>query len=156
MLSKNKVTTFLWFDNNAEEAAKFYVSLFPGARITHTSKLTVSLKIGAQAFVLLNGGKHYKLTPAISLYVACESQEEVDAFWEKFISTGGKPTQCGWLEDKFGLSWQIVPNRLIELMNDPDRAKATRVTEAMMKMIKIDIAALERAAAETQPSNTCS
>jgi len=152
-----KITTCLWFDGQAEEAAKFYVSVFKNGRILETaywgktgpgkegSVLTVLFEIEGQVFLALNGGPDYHFTPAISLSVDCKTQEEVDAYWEK-LTAGGKPVMCGWLEDKFGVSWQIVPDILPRSLADKDRAKADRVLKAMMGMVKLDIAALEKAA----------
>jgi predicted 3-demethylubiquinone-9 3-methyltransferase (glyoxalase superfamily) len=157
MAKKQKISTFLWFDSNAEEAATFYTSIFPDSRVTKVARwgkggpapegsvMTVSFELAGQAYIAMNGGPHYKLTPAISLFVSCESQEEVDALWDKLLAGGGKPTACGWLEDKFGLSWQVIPDALMERMSDPDPVKAGRVAQAMMTMQKIDIAAIERA-----------
>ena len=152
-----KITTCLWFDGQAEEAAKFYVSVFKNGRILETaywgktgpgkegSVLTVLFEIEGQVFLALNGGPDYHFTPAISLSVDCKTQEEVDAYWEK-LTVGGKPVMCGWLEDKFGVSWQIVPDILPRSLADKDRAKADRVLKAMMGMVKLDIAAVEKAA----------
>src|SRR2546423_1253911 len=152
-----KITTFLWFDNNAEEAANFYVSVFKNSRILNTvrngeggpgpkgSVLTIDFKLDGQRFAGLNGGPRFKFTEAISLVVNCETQEEIDYFWEK-LSEGGEQVQCGWLKDKFGLSWQVVPNILPELMRDSDSQKAERVMNAIMGMKKLDIAELKRAA----------
>ena len=157
MAKKQKITTFLWFDSNAEEAATFYTSIFPDSRVTKVARwgkggpapegsvMTVSFELAGQAYIAMNGGPHYKLTPAISLFVSCQSQEEVDTLWDKLLAGGGKPTACGWLEDKFGLSWQVIPDMLMERMSDPDSVKAGRVAQAMMTMQKIDIAAIERA-----------
>jgi predicted 3-demethylubiquinone-9 3-methyltransferase (glyoxalase superfamily) len=142
---QNKVTTFLWFQANAEEAAKLYCSIFPISKITESSKTSTSFEIDGQRFVAFNGGPHYQLTPAVSLFVSCNTQAEVDALWDRFLSAGATQTQCGWLVDKYGLSWQIIPRQLLELMNDADPAKANRVVQAMLTMQKIDIAALERA-----------
>lgn len=141
----NNVSTFLWFESNAEEAAHFYCSIFANSRVTSTGGSGVSFEIGGQRFIAFNGGPHYKLTAAVSVYVPCATQAEVDSLWDRFMSAGARETQCGWLVDKFGLSWQIMPTRLIELMNDPDRTRAARVIDVMLKMQKIDIAALERA-----------
>ena len=152
-----KITTCLWFDGQAEEAAKFYVSVFKNGRILETaywgktgpgkegSVLTVLFEIEGQVFLALNGGPDYHFTPAISLSVDCKTQEEVDAYWEK-LTASGKPVMCGWLEDKFGVSWQIVPDILPRSLADKDRAKADRVLKAMMGMVKLDIAAVEKAA----------
>ncbi len=145
-----KVTPFLWFDNQAEEAMKFYVSVFKNATIISATpgpdgKVMVgSFQIEGQEFMALNGGPMYKFTEAISLFVNCETQAEVDELWEK-LSEGGQTSQCGWLKDKYGLSWQIIPKKLGELMGDKDPQKAGRVMQAMLKMTKIDIAALQAA-----------
>lgn len=145
-----KITPFLWFDQQAEEAANFYVSIFKNAKILNVSRLptgaaiTVSFQLEGMNFTALNGGPHFKFTEAISLYVDCASQAEVDTLWEK-LTEGGEESQCGWLKDKYGLSWQIIPARLIELMYDDDPGKAQRVTEAMLQMRKIDIEKLEQA-----------
>lgn len=154
-----KITPFLWFDSQAEEAMNFYVSIFRNSKVLTVNRygeagpgprgsvMTASFLRDGQEFVALNGGPQYKFTPAISFVVNCESQAEVDDLWDK-LSAGGREDQCAWLQDKFGVSWQIVPRVLIELLNDPDPAKAQRVMAAMMKMKKIDIAALQRAAAQ--------
>jgi predicted 3-demethylubiquinone-9 3-methyltransferase (glyoxalase superfamily) len=145
-----KITPFLWFDQQAEEAAHFYVSIFKNTKILNVSRLptgaaiTVSFQLEGMEFTALNGGPHFKFTEAVSLYVDCASQDEVDTLWEK-LTEGGEESQCGWLKDKYGLSWQIIPARLIELMHDDDPGKAQRVTEAMLQMRKIDIAKLEQA-----------
>jgi predicted 3-demethylubiquinone-9 3-methyltransferase (glyoxalase superfamily) len=151
-----KITPFLWFDDNAEEAVTLYVSVFKNSKITSVSRydysgpdqsgkvMTMSFELEGQAFTALNGGPHYKFTEALSLFVSCATQEEVDELWEK-LSASGEEQQCGWLKDKYGLSWQIIPQVLMDLMQDKDPAKAQRVTEAMLKMVKIDIAALQRA-----------
>jgi predicted 3-demethylubiquinone-9 3-methyltransferase (glyoxalase superfamily) len=135
-----KVTPFLWFDNKAEEAAKFYVSIFKNAKLLSPT----TFQIGGQEFIAFNGGPHFTFTPAISLFVNCETQEEVDELWEK-LSEGGEKSRCGWLKDKFGLSWQIIPSILGKLMRDKDPEKAKRVREAMLKMSKLDINALKQA-----------
>jgi len=152
----DKITPFLWFDTQAEEAANFYVSIFKNSKIDSILRygdagpgpkgtvMLVSFHLEGQKFSALNAGPQYKFTPAISLYVDCESQSEVDELWDKLLA-GGQPMQCGWLTDKFGLSWQIVPRVLIELMQDKDTVKAQRVLQAMMKMIKIEIEPLKRA-----------
>jgi len=152
-----KITPFLWFDDKAEEAANLYVSIFPNSKIIDVARyseagpapagsvMTVAFSLDGQELIALNGGPHYKLSHAISLFVSCETQEEVDALWEELLAGGGAPSQCGWLVDRYGLSWQIIPRVLGELMQDTDPAKAKRVTEAMFKMIKIDIAALKKA-----------
>jgi len=140
-----KITPFLWFDGKAEEAAKFYVSIFKNSKVLSVSPMDATFVLDGQEFFALNGGPQYKFTPAISLFVSCETQEEVDYFWEK-LGAGGKTNKCGWLDDKFGLSWQVVPSILHELLQDPDRAKAQRAMNAMLKMTKLDIAGLRRAA----------
>lgn len=147
-----KISPFLWFDNQAEEAAKFYVSIFKDSRILNLMPgpggkvMGVNFELQGQNFKALNGGPQFKFTPAISLFVNCETQAEVDELWEK-LSAGGKPGRCGWLEDKYGLSWQIIPSVLGELLGSKDREKAGRAMQAMMQMDKIDIEALRRAAA---------
>jgi predicted 3-demethylubiquinone-9 3-methyltransferase (glyoxalase superfamily) len=156
-----KITPFLWYDNNAEEAVKFYVSIFKNSKIGNTTRydeagakaagrpegsaMTVEFELEGQKFVALNGGPHFKFTEAVSFVVNCYNQEEVDYFWEK-LSAGGQEVQCGWLKDKYGLSWQVVPIILPELLKDKDPAKAKRVMEAMLQMKKIDIPTLKRAA----------
>lgn len=146
-----KITTFLWYDGNAEEAANFYISIFRNSRITSLSRggedkvMGVTFELEGQEYIALNGGPHFKFTPAISLFVKCTSQQEVDEFWEKLMAGGGQPSRCGWLQDKYGLSWQIVPTILGEMLHDKDREKAGRVMNAMLKMDKIDIAGLEAA-----------
>ncbi len=145
-----KIITFLWFDDNAEEAMEFYTSVFKDSRITNSSPgpdgkfLTGSFELNGQEFMALNGGPMFKFTEAISLFVRCETQQEVDDLWTK-LSAGGEESQCGWLKDKFGLSWQIVPNALGELLGDPNREKAGRALQAMLQMSKIDIQKLRDA-----------
>jgi predicted 3-demethylubiquinone-9 3-methyltransferase (glyoxalase superfamily) len=139
-----KITPFLWFDGRAEEAVRFYCSVFPNAKIEKLSSFVSSFELEGLRFTALNGGPHYKFSGAISFYVHCESQAEVDHYWEK-LGEGGEHQQCGWLRDKFGISWQIIPSALPRLLNDPDRAKADRAMQAMMQMQKIDIGGLERA-----------
>lgn len=156
---KQKITTFLWFDNNAEEAANFYVSVFKNSRILKTSRypegspgpqgavMTVDFELDGQEFIALNGGPHFKFTEAISLVVHCKTQEEVDYYWEKLTADGGQESQCGWLKDKYGLSWQITPDVLLNTWSEADSAKAQRVMQAMMGMKKIIIKDIEAAAA---------
>jgi len=151
-----KITPFLWFDNNAEEAARFYTSVFKNSKILKVARygdagpgpkgsvMTVSFQIEGQPFVALNGGPQFKFTEAVSFVVNCETQKEVDEFWKK-LSAGGEEGPCGWLKDKFGLSWQVVPTILEKLIADPDPVKSQRVMKAMLKMKKLDIAALQRA-----------
>jgi predicted 3-demethylubiquinone-9 3-methyltransferase (glyoxalase superfamily) len=151
-----KITPFLWFENQAEEAANFYTSIFKNAKVGKVSRygagapmpkgtaMTVSFEIEGQGFMALNGGPVFQFSPAISFFVNCETQEEVDGLWEK-LSEGGEKQRCGWLKDKFGLTWQIVPAALGEMMQDKDPAKVKRVTMAMLKMSKIEIEGLKRA-----------
>lgn len=135
-----KVTPFLMFDNNAEEAMKFYLSVFKNAKIIENGKF----QIDGQEFLVFNGGPYFKFSDGISLFINCESQQEVDEYWEK-LSAGGEKSQCGWLKDKFGISWQVVPTVLTKLLNDPDPEKSKRVLNAMLKMNKIIIKDLEKA-----------
>jgi predicted 3-demethylubiquinone-9 3-methyltransferase (glyoxalase superfamily) len=151
-----KITPFLWFDGKAEEAVNFYVSVFKNSKTLSVSRygdagpgpkgtvMTVAFELDGQQFVALNGGPHFTFSPAISFVVSCETQEEVDHFWEK-LSEGGKEVQCGWLEDKYGVSWQVVPRILLELLQDKNSEKTQRVLKAMMKMVKLDIKGLQRA-----------
>jgi predicted 3-demethylubiquinone-9 3-methyltransferase (glyoxalase superfamily) len=153
-----KITPFLWFDNQAEEAANFYASIFKNSKIGTVSRygeagpgpagsaMTVSFELDGMEFTALNGGPAFKFTEAMSLYVNCETQEEVDHYWGKLLEGGGRPSQCGWLKDRFGLSWQIIPAALPRLLTNPDRDKANRVMQAMLQMSKIDVAKLEQAA----------
>lgn len=141
------ISPFLWFDGNLEEAVKFYVSIFPDAKISMINPMTASFEIGGVAFMALNGGPMFKFNEAVSFFVKCKDQAEVDRYWDAFLANGGTESQCGWLKDKFGLSWQIIPDALGRYMSDPDRAKADRVTQAMLKMRKIIVADLDRAAA---------
>lgn len=149
-----KITPFLWFDKEAGEAAKFYVSVFKDAKILTTQTMTdtpsgtveiVDIELFGQRFTLMSAGPYFKFTEAISFVVDCEDQAEVDYYWEK-LSAVPASEQCGWLKDKYGLSWQIVPRRLVELQNDPDSEKAARVVQAMLKMKKLVVADLEKAA----------
>jgi predicted 3-demethylubiquinone-9 3-methyltransferase (glyoxalase superfamily) len=141
-----KISPFLWFDGQAEEAAKFYVSVFKEARLVSSNAMSATFELFGQEFMALNGGPMYKFTEAVSFFIKCADQKEVDYYWSK-LSEGGAEQPCGWLKDKFGLSWQVIPNRLTELLFDADRAKANRAMQAMLKMKKIDIAALDAAAA---------
>ena len=138
------IIPFLWFEGQAEEAANFYIALYKNSKITSTSSMMVTFVINGQPFMALNGGPAFKFTEAISLFVNCDTQQEVDALWDK-LSAGGATSQCGWLKDKYGLSWQIIPQALGELMGDPDPEKSGRVMQAMLQMTKIDIATLQRA-----------
>jgi len=155
-LTVQKITPFLWFDSQAEEAARFYVSVFPNSRIVKTvrygaagpgpagSVMTVAFELNGVPFTALNGGPQSPFSEAISFVVNCQSQAEVDMFWEK-LAAGGKTDRCGWLKDRYGLSWQVVPTVLLVLLADPDPVKAQRTMAAMLKMDKLDTAALERA-----------
>ncbi len=152
-----KVSTFLWFDNQAEHAANFYVSLFKNSRIIDTSYyaenmpmpkgtvMVITFTLDGIEYQAINGGPHYKLTPAVSLSVSCESQEEVDHLWSKLTADGGQEVQCGWLTDKFGLSWQIIPAAFLALLKKADAVQTERMVQAMMQMRKLDMAALQRA-----------
>lgn len=151
-----KITPFLWFDTQAEEAANFYISVFKDGKIVSVSRygeagpgpkgsaMSVVFEIEGQQFYAVNGGPHYTFTPAISPFVNCESQEEVDALWEK-LCDGGRPNRCGWLTDKYGLSWQIIPSALPKLLQSSDAAKSSRVMKAMLSMTKIDVQELKKA-----------
>lgn len=146
-----KIIPFLWFDKNAEEAMNFYVSVFKNSKAGKVVKgpdgsvLTVMFQLEGQDFYALNGGPRFKFTEAISLFVNCETQQEVDELWNKLLADGGEEQMCGWLKDKFGLSWQIIPTALGRLMHDDDPVKAGRVMQAMMQMVKIDIKKLQDA-----------
>lgn len=161
MAQFHRVTPWLWFDSEAEEAANFYVSVFQNARILGMTRfngagqeihgkpagsvLTVTFELDGLQMTALNGGPQYKFTDAISLQILCETQEEVDHYWNRLTADGGEEGPCGWLKDRFGLSWQVVPTVLGDMLSDPDQAKAERVTNAFLKMKKFDIAALHRA-----------
>lgn len=145
------ITPFLWFDGQAEEAMNLYVATFANSRVLSVSPgpggtvMSCTFELEGQRFMALNGGPTYTFTPAISLFVSCESQDEVDALWTKLLAGGGSEDRCGWLRDRFGLSWQIIPKQLGQMLGDPDPSRSRRVMSAMMGMIKLDIAALERA-----------
>lgn len=152
-----KITPFLWFDGQAEEAANFYVSVFKNGKILEVSRygedengsgghvITATFELEGQRFVGLNGGPQFPFTEAVSFSVDCETQEEVDYYWERLTADGGEESMCGWLKDKYGLSWQIVPRALLEMMSDEDEAKAARVRDAMLQMRKIDVPTLQEA-----------
>ncbi len=158
-----KITPFLWFDTNAEEAAEFYVSIFKNSRILNVSRygdagpgpkgsvMVVNFQLAGQEFTALNGGPLFKFSEAFSLVVNCENQKELDEYWSKLTSGGGQESQCGWLKDKFGFSWQIVPTELGKLMSAKDPAKANRVMQALLQMKKLDIAKLRQAAEGKEP-----
>ena len=154
----DKITPCLWFDGQAEEAARFYTSLFPNSRIdainrspadnpsgAKDSVITVDFTLAGRSYMALNGGPEFKFNEAISLSIDCEGQAEVDRYWDALIADGGEHSVCGWLKDRFGLSWQVVPRRLVEMYASPDRAGAERAMKAMLEMTKLDVAELERA-----------
>jgi predicted 3-demethylubiquinone-9 3-methyltransferase (glyoxalase superfamily) len=159
MSNKQKITTFLWFDGNAEEAANHYTSIFKNSKVLNVARygdagpgpkgavMTVNFQLEGQEFIALNGGPHFKFTEAISLLVNCDTQKEVDELWSK-LTAGGEESQCGWLKDKYGLSWQIIPAALFKLLQDRDPQKSKRVMEAMLQMKKIDVGLLEIAYAK--------
>lgn len=152
-----RITPFLWFDGKAEEAAHFYVSIFPNSRIVHVTPfpdnprfeagkvMIAELELDGQRLVALNGGPQFKFTEAMSLAIDCETQDEIDHYWARLTENGGKEVQCGWLKDKYGLSWQVTPRIIAELMGSGSAAQRARVMAAMLPMVKIDIAALQRA-----------
>jgi predicted 3-demethylubiquinone-9 3-methyltransferase (glyoxalase superfamily) len=156
---KTKVTPFLWFDSQAEEAAKLYVSIFANSRLLDVSRwgdgapfpkgsvMSATFEIDGRQFIAFNGGPQLKFSEACSMFVSCEDQSQVDRYWAALIADGGAPGQCAWLKDKYGLSWQIVPKALLQLLSDPDAGRAGRAMKAMLEMSKIDVAELERAAA---------
>jgi predicted 3-demethylubiquinone-9 3-methyltransferase (glyoxalase superfamily) len=154
----DKLSPCLWFDGKAEEAARFYTSIFPNSRIDTVDRspgetpsgpkdmvLTVNFTLDGRSFIGLNGGPDFKFNEAISLSIDCDDQAEVDRYWDALLAGGGEESVCGWLKDRFGVSWQVIPRQLPEMMNSSDRAAAARVLEAMLKMVKIDVAELERA-----------
>ena len=154
----DKISPCLWFDGQAEEAARFYTSIFPNSEITSIDRspgetpsgpegmvLTVGFKLDGRSYIGLNGGPEFKFSEAISLSIDCEDQAEVDRYWNAFLADGGEESVCGWLKDRFGLSWQVTPRQLPQMLASPDRDAAKRVLDAMLKMVKIDVAELERA-----------
>ena len=153
----DKIIPMLWFDTQAEEAARFYCSIFKKSKLGKIARypeggpgvpgsvMTVEFKLEGQDYVALNGGPHFKFTEAVSLTVNCKDQKEIDYYWDKLLEGGGKPSQCGWLKDKFGLSWQVVPVVLQEMLHDADKKKANRVMNVMLQMHKLDIAKLQEA-----------
>ena len=159
---RSKITPNLWFDGQAEEAASFYVSVFPNSRVVGVTRypegspgpvgsvMTVEFELDGQRFVGINGGPQFQFDEAVSFEIACKDQEEVDAYWERLLEGGGEESQCGWLKDRYGLSWQVVPEGMDEIFADPDPARAERAMQAMLGMRKLDVAAL-RAAADGVP-----
>lgn len=159
MANVQKITPFFWFNGDAEEAVAFYSALFPDSRTLSVvrwgevgpgpagSVLNMEFELAGQRFIALNGGPQYKFSPATSLFITCEDQAEVDHFWDGLLAGGGVPSRCGWLDDKFGMTWQVIPKALMRWMMNPDPAISGRVMEAMMGMVKIDVAAIEAAAA---------
>ena len=160
-----KITPFLWFDGNAEEAVNFYVSVFKNSKVVRLTRcgdagpgpkgtvMSATFQLDGQEFFALNGGPQFKFTPAISFFVNCETQQEVDELWDK-LSAGGRTDRCGWLQDKFGLSWQIIPTVLGQLLGDKDPQRAKRAMQAMLQMTKIDIKKLQQAAGEAKSTAT--
>lgn len=157
MTHEPKITPFLWFDQNAEAAIRFYQGIFPQVRVLAEHRwgeggfgpkgtlMTATFELGGREFVAMNGGPLYRFNESFSLLVHCETQAEVDTYWQELTADGGKPGQCGWLKDKFGMSWQVVPTVLLEMLQDQDAVKASRVAQAMQKMTKLDIATLRQA-----------
>jgi predicted 3-demethylubiquinone-9 3-methyltransferase (glyoxalase superfamily) len=139
-----RITPFLWFDGQAEKAARFYCSVFQNSRIHTSSSMSVTFELDGQHFHALNGGPHYQFTPAVSFFIDCKDQQEVDYYWDKLVE-GGSPSRCGWLVDQFGLSWQVVPEALGKCLSGANREGAKRALEAMMQMVKLDVKKLEDA-----------
>lgn len=148
-----KITPFLWFNGQAGEAAKFYTSIFQNSKVVSTSPMSATFRLAGQKFIALNGGPQFQFSEAISFFVSCDTQKEIDYFWEK-LSAGGEKSRCGWLKDRFGVSWQIVPPILGELLHDEDDVKSGRVMQAMLRMSKLDIKKLQRAAAGPRGKTT--
>jgi predicted 3-demethylubiquinone-9 3-methyltransferase (glyoxalase superfamily) len=142
-----KITPYLWYDGKADEAARFYVSVFKDARVVASGPRSTTFELFGQRYIALNGGPMYKFTEAVSFFVSCTTQDEVDHYWNALIADGGAESMCGWLKDRYGLSWQVIPEALMRYLSDADRAKADRAAQAMLTMRKIDIAALDAAAA---------
>jgi predicted 3-demethylubiquinone-9 3-methyltransferase (glyoxalase superfamily) len=140
----NRITPFLWYDGQAEEAAKFYCSIFKKSKIHSASPMSVVFELDGQRFYALNGGPHYRFTPAVSFFISCKDQKEVDYYWNRLLK-GGQPSRCGWLQDKYGLSWQVVPEALGECLGGKDRAGAERAMQAMMGMVKLEVKGLKNA-----------
>jgi predicted 3-demethylubiquinone-9 3-methyltransferase (glyoxalase superfamily) len=147
MANVQKISPFLMFNGPVDEAARFYVSMFPNSEIRAANPMSATVVLDGVEILMFNGGPHFKFSEAISLFVKCTDQAEVDLYWSKFLGGGGSESQCGWLKDKWGVSWQIIPDALSRYMSDPDRDKANRVVQAMLKMKKIVVADLDKAAA---------
>lgn len=157
IMSEQRISTNLWFDRNAEDAANFYVSLFPNSKITHVMRygegaplpkgtaLQVAFTLDGTEYLALNGGPHYQLSPAVSLVIKCDDQKEVDRLWAALLKDGGRESQCGWLTDKYGLSWQVIPKPFLKMIGDPDEKRVGRVFAAMMQMVKLDLPTLQKA-----------
>ena len=145
MASVQKISPFLMFDGSVEDAAKFYVSVFPNSEIKSVNPMSATIVANGTEILMFNGGPHFKFTSGISLFVKCEDQAEVDLYWNKFLAGGGREDNCGWLQDKWGVSWQIIPDALGRYLSDPDRGKANRALQAMLKMKKIIVTDLDKA-----------
>ena len=144
-MSTTTITPFLWFDNTVPQAVDFYKSVFPDAKVDFVSDFLAMFELQGQRFYALNGGPQFKFTEAVSFFISVDTQQEIDYYWDKLIAGGGEPSMCGWLKDKFGLSWQVIPRRLMEYQSSSDRAAAERSQQAMLKMRKIVIADLDKA-----------
>jgi predicted 3-demethylubiquinone-9 3-methyltransferase (glyoxalase superfamily) len=144
-MNTSKITPCLWFDKNAEEAVRYYVSIFKNSKIIDLNPVLSTFELEGQRLMALNGGPYFKFDEAVSLFLSCKDQAEVDYYWQALTADGGKEVQCGWLKDKYGLSWQVVPEALGELMGGPDPVRSGRVRDAMLKMIKLDVAGLKKA-----------
>ena len=144
-VNTTRITPFLWFDKNAEEAVKFYTAIFKNSKVIQLHPMVSTFELEGQRFMALNGGPQFKFTEAISLFVSCDTQKEINYYWAKLLTDGGREVQCGWLKDKFGLSWQIVPAILGKMMSNPDHKKSERVMQAVLKMVKLDIQVLKQA-----------
>jgi predicted 3-demethylubiquinone-9 3-methyltransferase (glyoxalase superfamily) len=144
-MTTTTITPFLWFDNTVPQAVEFYTSVFPDAKVEVKSDFLAIFELQGQRFYALNGGPQFKFTEAVSFFISVDTQEEVDYYWDKLISGGGEPSKCGWLKDRFGLSWQVIPRKLMEYQASPDRAAADRANQAMLRMEKIVIADLDKA-----------
>jgi predicted 3-demethylubiquinone-9 3-methyltransferase (glyoxalase superfamily) len=141
----HEISTFLWFQSNADRAARLYCEIFPGAKITSSDGQGTSFELAGQRYVAFNGGSHFQLTPAVSILITLPGQPEVDTLWDRFMTAGATPSRCGWLVDPFGLSWQVIPAGLLVALRDPDAARAKRALDAMLTQQKIDLPAIQRA-----------